>query len=105
MSAASAVREGMREQLSYWSGTREHKSANVGLAREKNPQPCNSRLPKDLHVQKNTRHGHMEGRVRMALACVLLFSYPENFFQDCRSRESRLFQLGGNLVNFHGGKK
>lgn len=79
MSAASAVREGMREQLCDWSGTREHKSANVGLAREKNPPPCNSRLPKDLHVQKNTRHGHMEGRVRMALACVLLFSYAEEF--------------------------
>lgn len=35
VSTASAVREGIREQLCDWSVTREHKSANVGLAREK----------------------------------------------------------------------
>lgn len=49
----------------------------------------------------------MEGRVRMALAsmCCPFFLTLKNFFKDFRSREFRLFQLGGTSGNFSGEKK
>lgn len=78
VSSAPAVREGMRDQLCDWSVTREHKSADVGLAREKIYHPVTPICLK-ICMCKKIPDMSMEGRVRMALACVPLFSYSEEF--------------------------
>lgn len=78
--AASAVREAIREQLCDCNVRGNVKSPNVGLAKVKKIYSrVASECLYDLHAQKNTRHGHMEGRVRTASACFPCFSYPERF--------------------------
>lgn len=99
------VREGIREQLCDWSVTREHRSANGGLAREKVYHSVAPICLKVCMCKNNSRHGHMEDRVRMALHVLPFFLTLKNFFQECRSREFRLFHLGDSSGNFSGVKK